>query len=99
MRCLVLPAIALLGCAGNTVPPSGDDVVDPPGDAPPGTDTPGGLTPGDLTVTWMHGSQNCGQNTDPEVQVHAYNTTTHIIRQNKCDTFEAPFIYVLQGTT
>jgi glyoxylase-like metal-dependent hydrolase (beta-lactamase superfamily II) len=38
-------------------------------------------------------------NTDPEVQVHAYNATTHIIRQNKCKTFEAPFIYVLVGST
>jgi glyoxylase-like metal-dependent hydrolase (beta-lactamase superfamily II) len=59
---------------------------------------PGGLVPGSLAVTWMHGSQNCQQNTDPEVQVHAYNATTYIIRQNKCRTFEAPFIYVLIGT-
>ena len=29
--------------------------------------------------------QNCRTNTDPEVQVHAYNATVHIIRQNKCD--------------
>jgi glyoxylase-like metal-dependent hydrolase (beta-lactamase superfamily II) len=47
----------------------------------------------------MHGSQNCQTNTDPEVQVHAYNATVHIIRQNKCKTFEAPFIYVIEGTT
>jgi glyoxylase-like metal-dependent hydrolase (beta-lactamase superfamily II) len=51
-----------------------------------------------MAVSWMHGSANCNQNADPEVQVHAYNTNTHIIRQNKCDTFEAPFIYVLAGT-
>ena len=60
---------------------------------------PGGLEGGSLTVSWMHGSQNCTTNTDPEVQVHAYNTTVHIIRQNKCKTFEAPFIYVIEGTT
>lgn len=46
----------------------------------------------------MHGSSDCSQNTDPEVQVHAYNATTYIIRQNKCKTFEAPFVYVLIGT-
>lgn len=58
-----------------------------------------GLEGGSLTVSWMHGSQNCQTNTDPEVQVHAYNATVHIIRQNKCKTFEAPFIYVIEGTT
>jgi glyoxylase-like metal-dependent hydrolase (beta-lactamase superfamily II) len=45
----------------------------------------------------MHGSASCAQNTDPEVQVHAYNATTYLLRQNKCRTFEAPFIYVLLG--
>jgi len=59
----------------------------------------GGLEGGSLTVSWMHGSQNCGANTDPEVQVLAYNATVHIIRQNKCNTFEAPFIYVIEGDT
>lgn len=59
----------------------------------------GGLEAGSLTVSWMHGSQNCAANTDPEVQVHAYNASVHIIRQNKCRTFEAPFIYVIQGST
>jgi len=63
-----------------------------------GTD-PGGLEPGTLQVSWMHGSADCAQNTDPEVQVHAYNATTHIIRQNKCRTFEAPFIYLIEGNT
>lgn len=59
---------------------------------------PGGLAPGSLTVSWMHGSQSCATNTDPEIQVHMYNASTFIIRQNKCRTFEAPFMYVLVGT-
>jgi len=59
----------------------------------------GGLESGSLAVSWMHGSQNCTTNTDPEVQVHAYNASVHIIRQNKCKTFEAPFIYVIEGST
>lgn len=97
MRLAWLPVLA--ACAGNepTVPGDGPG---PTGDAPVTTgDGPtGGLVPGTLPVTWIHGSQSCNQNADPEVQVHAYNATTHVIRQNKCDTFEAPFIYVLAGT-
>ncbi|MFN0250014.1 MAG: MBL fold metallo-hydrolase [Kofleriaceae bacterium] len=63
-------------------------------------DAPGsGLIPGTLNVVWIHGSQNCAQNADPELQEHAYNATTIIFRQNKCRTFEAPFIYLLIGET
>lgn len=75
---------------------SGPGASDAPADAP--GDSSSGLVPGSMEVSWMHGSANCNANTDPELQVHAYNDTTHIIRQNKCDTFEAPFIYVLEGT-
>jgi len=99
----ILAVVGLAGCVGES-PGGGGGAVDAPGgggaDAPLLVDAPaGGLTPGSLTVSWMHGSANCAANTDPEVQVHAYNATTHIIRQNKCRTFEAPFLYVLQGTT
>ena len=80
------------GGGGDDEGPGGDDG---PGDG--GPDVPGGLEPGDLAVAWMHGSQSCGQNADPEVQVHAYNATTYVIRQNKCRTFEAPFVYLLVG--
>jgi glyoxylase-like metal-dependent hydrolase (beta-lactamase superfamily II) len=55
------------------------------------------LVPGTLDVHWMHGSARCEDNTDPELQIHAYNATTYILRQNKCLTFEAPFVYVLIG--
>src|SRR6185503_15398179 len=97
--------LTLTGCIGGAPKPGGGGNPDANGggggdgaggspDAPPG-----GLEGGSLTVSWMHGSQNCTTNTDPEVQVHAYNATVHIIRQNKCKTFEAPFIYVIEGTT
>jgi hydroxyacylglutathione hydrolase len=95
MRAALL--VLLVGCGGSSPPVQPDDGGNPPGDG----DVPGdggALEPGNLTVAWMHGSANCAQNVDPEVQVHAYNATTHIIRQNKCDTFEAPFIYVLLGS-
>jgi glyoxylase-like metal-dependent hydrolase (beta-lactamase superfamily II) len=31
------------------------------------------------------------------LQLHAYNATTYILRQDKCRTFEAPFVYLLLG--
>ncbi len=100
-RALLLACTVCAACAGSPsstppidAPPSGIDGSTTNPDAPPGK-----LVPGSLTVSWMHGSQSCTTNTDPEVQVHMYNATTYIIRQNKCRTFEAPFIYVLVGTT
>lgn len=102
LRALTFVAIASpVGCTGDPVGmaiDSGAD-IDSPQDGST-LDTPGGgLVPGSLTVVWMHGSQNCAQNTDPELQEHAYNATTIIFRQNKCRTFEAPFIYLLIGET
>lgn len=55
------------------------------------------LVPGSLEVTWMHGAASCAQSTDPELQVHPYNDATYIIRQDKCRTFEAPFVYLILG--
>ena len=46
---------------------------------------------------WIHGSRDCTVNSDPEIDVYAHDQTTFILRQNKCMTFEAPFIYVLVG--
>jgi len=46
---------------------------------------------------WIHGSSDCTGNLDPAVDVYAHDRTTYILRQNKCLTFEAPFIYVLVG--
>jgi hydroxyacylglutathione hydrolase len=83
-----------VACSGGS---PGVEVIDARIDARPDAD-PGSLVPGTMAVTWMHGSADCDANTDPEVQVHAYNASTFILRQNKCDTFEAPFIYVLVGT-
>jgi glyoxylase-like metal-dependent hydrolase (beta-lactamase superfamily II) len=94
-------AVALTACSGST-PHSKDDASGGGGggdDASAQGDAAGGLETGSLTVSWMHGSPSCAQNTEPEWQVHAYNATLHIIRQNKCRTFEAPFVYVIQGTT
>ncbi|MFT6052217.1 MAG: hydroxyacylglutathione hydrolase [Halioglobus sp.] len=50
------------------------------------------------THRWRHGSVDCTVNSDPEIEVYAHDESTFILRQNKCQTFEAPFIYVLVGS-
>jgi glyoxylase-like metal-dependent hydrolase (beta-lactamase superfamily II) len=46
---------------------------------------------------WIHGSTDCKDNTDPAIEVFRYDQLSYILRQNKCLSFEAPFIYVLIG--
>ncbi len=59
---------------------------------------PAGLPAGDLEVRWIHGSADCASNADPPIQVHRYDESTWILRQNKCVHFEGPFLYLLLGT-
>jgi hydroxyacylglutathione hydrolase len=60
-------------------------------------DAGGALVAGSLAVSWNHGAADCALSEDPELQAHAYNATTYIFRQDKCRTFEAPFVYLLLG--
>lgn len=46
---------------------------------------------------WLHGSQDCKSNNDPAIEVFQYDESSYILRQNKCLSYEAPFIYVLVG--
>ena len=50
-----------------------------------------------LFPKWIHGSAACGTNTDPPLQVFRYDADTYILRQNKCLSYEAPFMYLLIG--
>ena len=52
---------------------------------------------GDLDVRWIHGTAPGAANTDPAVQVHAYDPHTYVLRQSKVASYEAPFIYLLFG--
>ena len=54
--------------------------------------------PGSLNVRWNEGAPDCSRNTQPPLQVHTYNASTYIIRENPCVTFEAPFMYLLIGS-
>lgn len=51
----------------------------------------------DLDVTWHHGWPSAKHDPAPEIQVHAADARTFILRQNKSVNFEAPFMYLLIG--
>lgn len=54
---------------------------------------------GTLPTHWDEGAQDCKAHPQPPIQVHAYNSETFILRENLCATFEAPFMYLLLGST
>jgi len=95
------PASEIAGLTPSTDPGGSGtpsrDAESPGADAGSAPDAGVQLVPGSLEVSWMHGAQSCAQSTDPELQLHAYNATTYILRQDKCRTFEAPFVYLLLG--
>jgi len=49
---------------------------------------------GSFPAAWVHGA-DCAS--DPLIQVHAYNEDLYVLRQSKCATFEAPFVYLVFG--
>jgi hydroxyacylglutathione hydrolase len=57
----------------------------------------GAPTVGSLDVRWIHGAPSKRRSTDPEIQVHAYDPHTRILRQSKSVHYEAPFLYLLFG--
>ena len=52
---------------------------------------------GELPVRWNHGSRSVRYNTDPPIQVHAYDEHTLVLRQNMAVHYEAPFLYLFCG--
>ncbi|MEM8489825.1 MAG: MBL fold metallo-hydrolase [Pseudomonadota bacterium] len=52
---------------------------------------------GSFPEVWIHGSKSAMDNTDPPVQVHAYNEHTFILRENKAINYEGAFMYLLFG--
>jgi hydroxyacylglutathione hydrolase len=57
------------------------------------------LVPGSMDVHWNEGAEDCAARPQPAIQVHRYNDQTFILRENPCATFEAPFMYLLVGST
>src|SRR5690349_18290370 len=58
---------------------------------------PAGAGAANLDVSWIHGSEAAKYNTDPDIQVHAYDEHTYILRQNMAVHYEAPFMFLLFG--
>lgn len=46
---------------------------------------------------WHHGSTNCDLDEAPAIDVFKHDDNSFVLRQNKCLSYEAPFIYVLFG--
>lgn len=57
------------------------------------------LVPESMDVHWNEGAKDCEASPQTPVQVHTYNQQTFILRENLCATFEAPFMYLLVGST
>jgi hydroxyacylglutathione hydrolase len=57
------------------------------------------LAPGSMNVHWSEGAPDCAKSTQPPIQVHSYHAQTFILRENPCSTAEAPFMYLLLGST
>lgn len=47
---------------------------------------------------WHHGAVDCDTDKSANLDVYQHDENTFILRQNKCLTFEAPFIYLLVGS-
>ncbi len=56
-----------------------------------------GRAAGEFPEHWIHGSKSAMDNTDPAVQVHAYNEHTYILRENKAINYEGAFMYLFFG--
>ena len=46
---------------------------------------------------WHAGAENCEQDSASKIQVVLANKSSYVLRQNKCTTFEAPFLFLLVG--
>jgi hydroxyacylglutathione hydrolase len=57
------------------------------------------IAPGSMDVRWNEGSPDCAKDSPPPLQQYQYNARTFILRENPCSTFEAPFVYLLIGST
>lgn len=50
-----------------------------------------------LDAHWDPGAEDCSKGTHPPLEVHRFDATTYILRENLCSTWEAPFMYLLVG--
>lgn len=46
---------------------------------------------------WNHGSDDCASSSHPAIEIYSHSPTSFILRQSKCLSYEAPFMYLLIG--
>ena len=63
--------------------------------APAHADTPAET----LDAPWNEGSADCAKSTGPALELRHYDPQTIVLREGLCSTFEAPFMYLLIGTS
>ncbi len=51
-----------------------------------------------MEMHWDAGAADCATSKAPPIEVHAYNPTTYILREDLCATWEAPFMYLIVGS-
>jgi glyoxylase-like metal-dependent hydrolase (beta-lactamase superfamily II) len=61
------------------------------------TGFPDGAADLNLDVEWIHGSEAAKYNADPDIQVHACDEHSYVLRQNMAVHYEAPFMFLLFG--
>ena len=54
---------------------------------------------GPFDQPWNEGAEDCKAAAGPPIEVRAYDARSYILRQNLCATFEAPFLFLLIGTS
>jgi hydroxyacylglutathione hydrolase len=57
------------------------------------------IATGTLAGHWNEGAKDCKANPQVPLEVHVYNPRTYILRESLCSTFEAPFMYLLLGSS
>lgn len=80
--------LCLVGCSANQISHAQTNAISKLTDVQPQV----------LMHKWDHGSEFCNTQTDSSFDRLPVDDATYIFRQNKCDTFEAPFLYLLAGT-
>ncbi len=57
------------------------------------------IVPGSMNIHWDEGAAHCAAGFHVPLQVHSYNSRTFILRESLCSTYEAPFLYLLIGSS
>jgi hydroxyacylglutathione hydrolase len=57
------------------------------------------VIPSLLTTRFSSGAADCDHNPPPPLEIRKFDDTTYVLRESLCATAEAPFMYLIIGTT